>query len=194
MYAYKLSPDIYIIEDFVTEEQQKQVLDFASSLTESSWYNDDLGKDNFFYGKQYFGTLPNVFRDMTNNIKNIINSEYINEVFLAFQRHKGGHTMAAHRDNHDYSDNIVRYGVCVYYNDDYEGGSLNYPELNIIHKPKARSLVIHGGNILHSTTPVEGDNYRYFSTCFVRGTSEYPVSLNKDLFRDIEESDGSYYY
>jgi hypothetical protein len=85
------------------------------------------------------------------------------------------------------------YGICLYYNDEYAGGELEYSELGIIHKPKARSLVLHGGNILHKSLSVLDDLPRYFSTTFVRGSKDSPVLLNKELFSEIEEHDGSTY-
>lgn len=193
MKPYKLAPDIYVIENFITEDQQLRVLEFANSLSEEDWHKILTHRD-FFYGKQYFGDYPDVFREITDTIKNIINSAYWDKVFFSLQRHKDGHSMSAHKDNHTKSDDIIRYGLCLYYNDDYEGGALNYPELNITHKPKARSLVIHGGNILHGTTKVEGDAKRYFSTCFIKGSADFPVTLNQDMFNNIEEPDGSFYY
>lgn len=199
MKPYRLAPDVYVLEDFVTEDQYSRVLDYISSLTESSWYIDtNLDQSNFFYGKQHPKKLPPVFEEIMQNLNNVVYSnyedQYQHETFLVLQRHRGGHSMPEHRDNFKYSETPIRYGICIYYNDDYEGGAINYPELNIFHKPKARSLIIHGGNVLHGTTRVLGDNYRYFSTCFIKGTSEYPAYLNPELFRDIEESDGSFYY
>jgi len=90
-------------------------------------------------------------------------------------------------------DYYIRYGIVIYYNDDYLGGEIHYPSLEISHKPKARSLVMHGGNIPHGTKKVTSDDYRYFSTSFVRGTVDKPVILNQELFGDVEQSDGSNY-
>jgi hypothetical protein len=52
---------------------------------------------------------------------------------------------------------------------------------------------MHGGNITHESLPVTSDDLRYFSTAFVRGSKESPVVLNKQLFSEIEEHDGSRY-
>ena len=52
---------------------------------------------------------------------------------------------------------------------------------------------MHGGNILHKNLPVLDDMPRYFSTTFVRGSKDNPVLLNKELFSEIEEHDGSTY-
>lgn len=196
MRPYKIAPDLYVIEDFVTEEQQKEILEFASSITESSWQkNSWIPPENFFYGKMYTHEHPVVFQTVLENVKNIVYSLYSEEdLNITLLRHKPGQSMNYHKDNHPHSGDTVRYGICIYYNDDYDGGALHYPDLDITHKPKARSLVIHGGNLLHGTTKVKGKNYRYFSTCFIKGSARYPALLNSELFKDIEESDGSFYY
>jgi len=62
----RLSPDIYEVEDFVTIEQQEEILKFASGLDEEQWWlsvNDDY-KNGFFYGKQYNGEKPEVFKEI----------------------------------------------------------------------------------------------------------------------------------
>ena len=191
----RLSPDIYEVEDFVTIEQQKEILKFVSGLDEEQWWlsvNDDY-KNGFFYGKQYNGEKPEVFREIDDQVNNLFESLlYVGSV--ALQRYRQGATIQEHRDYWLYDEPYhIRYGICIYYNDEYQGGELEYSELGIVHKPKARSLVMHGGNILHKSLPVTDDLPRYFSTCFVRGSKESPVLLNKELFSEIEEHDGSTY-
>jgi len=190
-----ISPDLYEIEDFITIEQQKEVLDFASNMDEELWWlsPDDDYKNGFFYGKQYNGEKPEVFKEIDSQINNLFESLlYVGSV--ALQRYREGAAIQEHRDywlkDEPYH---IRYGICLYYNDDYAGGELEYSELGIIHKPKARSLVMHGGNILHKSLAVTNDLPRYFSTCFVRGSKESPVLLNKELFSEIEEPDGTTY-
>jgi hypothetical protein len=195
MKVNRLSPDIYEIEDFVTVEQQQKVLDFCNSLEEEQWWIavSEQYKEEFFYGKQYHGDLPKVLDEINESIRNIFSqSEYVPDA--ALQRSLDHEPMQPHRDywirDLDY---YVRYGVVIYYNDDYEGGEIEYAELGIVHKPKARSLILHGGNILHGPKKVIGDKIRYFSTAFVRGTVANPVVLNPELFGEVELHDGSIY-
>ena len=192
MKVNRLSPDLYEVENFVTLEQQAAILDYSNSLAESDWWHDEQ-KDTFFYGKQKLGKLPEVFDQVNKNVQNLFsNVLYVGDV--ALQRYLDKEPMQVHRDywikDLDYH---IRYGIVIYYNDDYLGGEIEYPELGIIHKPKARSLVMHGGNILHGPRKVIGDSPRYFSTCFVRGSESSPVILNPELFGDVEQSDGSAY-
>jgi len=195
MKVNKISPDIYEIEDFVSAEEQQKVLDFARSLNEEQWWISDSEEYSkaFFYGKEYNGKKPEVFDEINNKVKNLFESLlYVGDV--ALQRYKKDAQMQTHTDYWLYDEPYhIRFGICIYYNDEYSGGEIQYPELGIVHKPKARSLVIHGGNILHANTPVTSDDIRYFSTCFVRGSKESPVVLNQDLFREVEETDGTVY-
>jgi Rps23 Pro-64 3,4-dihydroxylase Tpa1-like proline 4-hydroxylase len=198
-----LSPDIYEIEDFVSLDEQTAILDYCKSLDESEWWkSEDFGwtdsdseqyKKGFFYGKQKLGPKPKEFDSINANLENLFSDlHYIDK--LSLQRHPSGNFMEPHRDYwNKEADTHVRYGVVVYFNDEYEGGAIKYPDINLVHKPKARSLILHGGNILHGTTKVTSNDYRYFSTSFVRGTVDKPVILNQELFGDVEQSDGSNY-
>lgn len=187
-----LSPDIYEIEDFINIEQTDKILEYARSLDESDWWHEEQ-KDTFFYGKQKLGKLPEIFDDVNEKVQNLFsNLLYVGDV--ALQRYVGGEPMQTHRDYWiKDADFYIRYGIVIYYNDDYLGGEIEYPELGIVHKPKARSLVLHGGNILHGPSKVLGDKTRYFSTAFVSGSIEKPVILNKNVFGDVELHDGSNY-
>lgn len=187
-----LSPDIYEIEEFVTVDEQTKILEYCHSLDESDWWHKKQ-EGTFFYGKQKLGQLPEIFNDINQNVQNLFsNLLYVGDV--ALQRSLDQEPMQTHRDywikDLDY---YIRYGIVIYYNDDYLGGEIEYPELGIIHKPKARSLVLHGGNILHGPRKVNDDVVRYFSTAFVRGSVDKPVILNPELFGDVEQHDGSNY-
>ena len=187
-----LSPDIYEIEDFINIEQTDKILEYARSLDESDWWHEEQ-KDTFFYGKQKLGKLPEIFDDVNEKVQNLFsNLLYVGDI--ALQRYVEGEPMQTHRDYWiKDADFYIRYGIVIYYNDDYLGGEIEYPELGIVHKPKARSLVLHGGNILHGPSKVLGDKTRYFSTAFVSGSIEKPVILNKNVFGDVELHDGSNY-
>ena len=196
-----LSPDVFEIEDFITAEEQQKVLSYARSLQEGDWWSDDERVPPFFNGKINVGEKPEVFLQIDEKIKNLFSSFYlINPISL--HRHLKTNFMMPHKDydpdnkSEDYDPEkksegfVLRpiYGVVLYYNSDYEGGAINYPDLGIVHKPKPSSLVLHGGNILHGTTRVTDDSVRYFSTTFIMATKEVPVRLNKDLFGENQQS------
>jgi predicted 2-oxoglutarate/Fe(II)-dependent dioxygenase YbiX len=81
---------------------------------------------------------------------------------------------------------FVRYGVIIYYNDNYEGGELHYKDLEIIYRPKAGSLILHEGHMLHGTLPVKSNSVRYSSTFFVKELRGKNISLNKEIFGDTD--------
>jgi hypothetical protein len=75
--------------------------------------------------------------------------------------------MNLHKDNgHDPS---VLYGVVIYLNNDFEGGEIYYPDLDLKIKPKSRSMIIHFANLDHEVLEVTGTNTRYILSMFVRG-------------------------
>jgi hypothetical protein len=189
-----LSPSVYEIEDFITVEEQQEVLAYAKSLEESSWWSTDKKVSEFFNGKIHLGQKPEVFAQIDQKVKNLFSKVYLINP-LSLNRHLKTNFMMPHTDYDPENKNIdhsvrVKYGVVLYYNDDYEGGAINYPKLGIVHKPKARSLFLHAGNILHGTTKVLDDNIRYFSTTFAFATKDVGVEFNKEIFGDIEKSDG----
>jgi hypothetical protein len=190
-----LSPDIYEIEDFVSIDEQTAILEYCKTLDEAEWWKSDNPEyeKGFFFGKQKIGELPQVFRDINKKVKAIFDDVmYVDDVSL--QRHPSGNFMEVHKDYWNKEiDYYIRYGIVIYYNDEYTGGEIHYPSLEFSHKPKARSLVMHGGNIPHGTKKVTSNGYRYFSTSFVRGTVDKPVILNQELFADVEQTDGSAY-
>lgn len=183
-----LAPEVFEIEDFISVEEQEVILEFFNNVKESEWSLSDTGTTDFctppfFYGRRYQNELPEF---VTNNIypriKNLFYSYYLIDP-PSLHRHRKGDKHGAHRDYdpvNQKTDYYTRYGIVIYFNDDYAGGALDYPELGMIHKPKARSLMMHAGNILHGTTEVENDVTRYFATAFVKGTRENPVEFLLD--------------
>jgi predicted 2-oxoglutarate/Fe(II)-dependent dioxygenase YbiX len=66
------------------------------------------------------------------------------------------------------------FGIAIYLNEDFEGGELNYPDLNISIKPKKASILIHDAKLLHQVLPVAYGS-RYSITTFVFGTESTKV-------------------
>ena len=187
MQVNKIYDDVYEVENFLTKEELLEVNKIISNTPEEDWF-DELSKDqnktpDFWHGKNLYFKTGNIFNLINDKMKNLFESYsfYPNKMHL--QRYKQGDFIKEHTDqwmtNLDY---YIGYGLCLYYNDEYLGGELDYPDLKITIKPKANTLYIHGGHILHGSLPVLDDNIRYFSTVFVRGTEKSPTRLNKELF------------
>lgn len=195
----KLLPDIYEIEDFLSIEEQSSVLQQLESLDEKYW--NPINKEQYEFDWWYGKVLDPMSSNLNSNIyENIYRKclgifESVLEITgINVARYTKDDVLGEHRDYWKYEEDYhIRYGLVIYYNDDYEGGEIEYPELGLIHKPKARSMLIHGGNILHGTLAVKSNNFRYVSTMFVKGSKDNPAILKRELFDGIEESDGTIY-
>jgi hypothetical protein len=194
MEIVKISKDIYEIKNFLSKDEVEDALSFFESLEEKQWFiGTSHDKESLWFGRQYHGERPELFKIIDSRVDSLFDKKKLN-VHLSLQRYKKGDAINEHRDYWIYdAPHYIRYGICIYYNDDYEGGELAYPELDIVYKPKSGSLVIHVGNILHKSLPVKNEVIRYFSTTFIGGSNEYPVVLNQEIFADIHEEDGSTY-
>lgn len=185
-----LHPEIYEIEDFVTVEQQEKILDYCANLKDSDWFSNDPYVPNFFKDKVVSQNSLDAFAEIDKKIETLVNNCFIlSPVNLI--RHLENDFMYPHTDhNEDYEQTkerqtYSRYGLVVYYNDDYQGGEIVYPNLGIVHKPKARSLLIHSGKYLHGTAKVIGNLPRYCSTTFFIGNKDHHPELKKSIFGDI---------
>lgn len=82
-----------------------------------------------------------------------------------------GKDMPVHADNiPSLAVNVdTPHGMILYINDDYEGGELYYPDLEIMVKPEAGSLVMHPGTVeyAHGVAPVTS-GMRYATTAFTK--------------------------
>lgn len=183
MIANKIAEDVYEICDFITSEEQLEILNLINSFNEEEWFKPNehyIGE--FWIGKSIF--IENeLIKNINKKIKDLfISSEYIVPIG-SINRHRVGENMSPHLDDWiENADSYVRYGIVIYYNDNYEGGEIEYPEILINIKPKQRSLIMHGGKVLHGTLPVLNNSTRYFSTSFIKGSKQNPVVLNKDIF------------
>lgn len=73
---------------------------------------------------------------------------------FAIKKYSDNEHMGPHPD----SDSIdpVEYTASVYFNDDYEGGDLNFPDQGVSVKPTPGSIVIFPASFLHESLPIRG--------------------------------------
>jgi hypothetical protein len=161
---------VYELEDFLSIEEQNIIL----SLIESSgdiWNNGSEG-----YWKDKNARLDHeVMKHIDQRVKSLFdNATHINNI-EAINRFRSGDEMGLHSD--EIGNNEIQYGVVIYINDDFNGGEISYPTLDIVHKPKARSLIIHPGNLPHLVNKIIDGPTRYSITTFVHGTKDLPVTI-----------------
>jgi hypothetical protein len=87
------------------------------------------------------------------DIQNYANPIYLNEV-----------DPDSNIPNHSIS--IARYGMILYFNDDYDGGEICYPEYDFCYKPSAGDLVIHKASNIHAVKKVNS-GYRYTHSSYI---------------------------
>jgi hypothetical protein len=182
----KLSDQVYEIQNFITKDELDQVMQFVKSKDNLDWSNKDIQYD-FWSDKVLYSSLINE-NPLFNNIYKRVCSLFSGNLEVTginLQRYMMNDALGEHTDDHDghrLNGDQVFYGVVIYYNDEYKGGELRYPDIGITHKPIAGSLLLHGGKILHGTLPVQDDTVRYISTMFVKHKLNEVVSLNRDVF------------
>lgn len=181
----KIHESIYEIENFINEKDTSILLDILNNYNEKDWFTEnDQYTTDFWQGKNLF-FYHDILKKINKDINNLFSSSDQIASVGSISRYRINESMGEHTDHWILdSEQYVAYGIVIYYNDDYEGGEINYPKLGIKIKPKARSLIMHAGDILHGTLPVLNNNVRYFSTSFIKGTKENPVVLNKEIFGD----------
>lgn len=182
----KLADDVYEIENFLDELELYKMLSIIDNASEARWHDKKYISDenDFWYGKSLFLGENNPFCQTAvfDKVDYIFPSYFYREGEIKISRFKKEEAIGQHRDNDTTPQGYyLGYGIVIYYNDDYAGGEIHYPELNVTIKPKAGSALIHGGEVMHGSLPVLSDSIRYFSTIFMRGNDEHPTILNKDL-------------
>ena len=192
MIINKFYDGIYEIENFISDSECGEIFKIIDSTKESDWFceRDDYTTPEFWYGKSVFfnENQHKVIQDINKRLEDLFVFSYAMSKITNISRYRKDEAMGRHRDNHTKEENgsvSSAYGVVLYYNDDYLGGEIEYPEIDIKIKPKAKSLIVHSGDILHGTSPVLSDSVRYFSTGFVKEKVGTAVTLNPNIFGNI---------
>jgi hypothetical protein len=151
-------------EDFVTKEESNTLLSIAQNAKESDWFSGD--SENSWYGKLLLIENSKELKDIYNRLQSVFNDEWkINHIGAIQRFNSNFSTIGRHSDEVGHPE--IRYGCVIYLNDDYEGGEIVYPDLDIEIKPKANSLVLHPGNVDHLVNPVKPGKTRYMLTTFI---------------------------
>lgn len=182
----KLADDVYEIENFLNQEELSLILNILYDKKQDGWtdLNEISDEYNLWHDKSLFlyDHKDLCKRLVFDKVDYIFPSYFFREQELKISRFKKGDQIKQHRDNDTTPEGYyLGYGLVIYYNDNYLGGELDYPELGITIKPKAGSVLLHGGEVMHGSLPVLDDSVRYFSTIFMRGNEEFPITVNKDL-------------
>jgi hypothetical protein len=166
--------DLFIIEEFLTLDEQKTLIDFINSLTQEDWETeyrenlksfcllkfgtDDVAKlvqDGKFevtenWSDKNFNLIKNgneKIKEICFNLTKKVNSFLPNSIEI-----KGPGTAQRQyagvplKAHYDqYTDPSIQFAAIIYLNDDYIDGELFFPNKNFTIKPPIRSLVIFPG-------------------------------------------------
>ena len=166
----KIGEDIYVYENFVSEPELKEIASYLDSLTDSDWYEDDAER------KWMLRTGDTkILQPIRDRMASLADEDMIVGSNTVFVQMKKGYSWGVHEDDYEFRDVIEKskaynegdtydlvdisvYGIVVYFNE-FEGGSIFYPEQKIEYHPKPGDMVIHGSgfNCRHGVNPITSE-------------------------------------
>lgn len=215
MNLIKLSEDIFLYENFITQDECNSVINVLKELEET---DEDYWKGISFYESYsarypYDGeailaknNLPDTwFTDIQQKFKVAAsevagkNVDDMSKISFHVQRWLPGAFAPKHSDNSDNEGKMgaftrSRYAGFLYLNDDFEGGTLKFDaqhgELPLEVIPKSGSfLIFHGGHKnMHEVTVVKGSSrYTLGSFWDDREESDYPQEIRDAWAKELAE-------
>lgn len=167
---------IHEFQDFLSNDEHDYLLNKINNYSEEDWWDKDFEEMSpNWYGRNIWSTEDVVLQNAHQRMLDLFKSYDYATPFAALSRYRPGESMGEHED--EIGVKTIQYGAVLYVNDDYVGGEICYPSFNFCIKPKARSLVLHPGNLTHSVKAVLDGPIRYMSTSFVHGSDEKPAIL-----------------
>ncbi len=162
MKVVKHSEGIYEVENFLNDQEMSLLLSYVDvdEFKESHPGNivQDLPADSL-----------SIVEGISNRMINLFDNHKSYTPIRNIRRIGAGESMPLHKDDGDkYTKNRIIFGTVIYLNENFSGGELNYPDLDISIKPKEGSIMIHDSQISHQVLSVmSGD--RYSLTSFIFG-------------------------
>jgi hypothetical protein len=178
VYGIKLDR-IVEIPNFVTLEEAKSMIDYFDSRDDwgpiaffgsegKSILHEDPALPKFNLDTKFFGTLMDKYKEA---IEAIFDRPVKPVNICHAQKWNVGGNASPHADNSEMDGTpnpfeTNKFVSLLYLNDDYEGGELYFPDLDIEFKPKSLSWIAFNGGIenLHGVKPIlEGVRYTFVS-------------------------------
>jgi hypothetical protein len=181
-----ISDDIFLIEDFVSDEEHKKLISITESanwiersfedLPEDVVNNHSLEEISEIIKKRddisswadkaaTITTELETIKDILERVKIITPDNYFVNTFESIHRHYGGAELPLHRDTE--RDPNITYSIVLYLNNSSNGGELYFKDLDISILPPQKSLIIFDGNYRHGVTPAYGKDTRYSMPSFM---------------------------
>lgn len=190
----EIDDQLWMIKDFISESQAKEIIDLAESTSEEGWTKHYMDGIREFALRKFksddidalleSGKLEITWKWVDKNIPLTISlikdyaDQRVSQIVSAderlhfngvgtIQRQYEGAELVVHVDNH--TDPSLEWAVIIYVNDDYTDGELIFPDRGIEIKPPARALLIfptHDG-YRHGVKPPGPGPKRYVLPSFV---------------------------
>ena len=185
-----LGNEIFVYKNFISKEECEKIVLYIKSLNDFEW---EFREDHFINVFQITKSSHQILEPIRNRIKEILPNDLIYGPSAFFSKMLKGYDWPVHSDVHDYEhiekkhssyiegdpyteQELSIYGTVLYFNN-FEGGELYYPNQNIIYKPKAGDLVIHGSHdeCAHGVKPVKSE-VRYSYSNSIRKIVKVPIN------------------
>jgi len=163
-------PGIYIISDFISQDQVKEIMDFLRDNKNTIKIDDKTHA-----GKSKKDRIIDITSKVKGEGLSILDIDFnplFDNLYSALpithiMKYEVGDVFPPHQDSSIQCPIESDWGLVLYINDDFEGGDLYYPEKNITYVPKSGDLVIHGATkeFSHGTTPIVSGT-KYVATSF----------------------------
>lgn len=157
------------IAPFLSLQKLQIVNSYFDRINDNNWWeHDDISSwDNKTYEIQSmlsdmnrgcYKDMLGVLESIKNNIGDIFHTDNIYPDSFKFCIWRDGEEQSIHTDNNkDEYASWRQYSCIIYLNDDYSGGEIFFPELDIKFKPTAGDIVIFSSDLLHQVLKVGGE-------------------------------------
>ncbi len=160
-----LTPEVYVYHNFLSKEECEQYIDLVNSS----------GLENRMYDVESLSVLTERLKSaliVKNDSILGVNTGFRVDPFTQIKKFTSGDGMLPHNDVYGWKsrlfeglssdtnkDNVVFYphsawSTLIYFNDDYEGGEIEYLDNNLICKPIAGDLIMHAVEAIHGVRKV----------------------------------------
>ena len=154
----------FIIENFLSKEDCQSLID---DVCKTNNWEDKGGNSNVLIHKT---NRHDIIKNIHKKINEIFESKYYVQLIRMVHKTTEESFWEEHTDNSGVKETAdIIYGIIIYLNEDFDGGSLEYSDMSI--KPKTGMLVCHAGNIAHKVSKVDNGN-RYTVTTFIRSKND----------------------
>lgn len=182
----KIHDEIYICKGFLSKEECIELV-------------EDAKTDSNSQGKQYRSNLLIEYKDRLLSLLNFDSQDNIkeNNVSGSWERlvlRSDNDEDKFHIDIYNYLNAYMESSVItpgqdfekintsfmsfvIYFSDDFDGGSISYPEYDFKYKPVAGDMILHNVQIVHGVEPVtRGERWSY------QGSVDMVKYLPKDMY------------